>query len=151
LTTGISGISFRPMQLQRLLFEPTLVRSPLRVVQWWESRRLSYNLIVGLTGVGTLVYVNALELLLGQGWLTPLTGPGSAMRVLTIVGFGIAANVCYTMGWVVENLAERWLKRPVYGLGPALFRHGLVFSVGLTLIPAVVITLVNIAGRIFGP
>jgi hypothetical protein len=139
------------MQLQRLLFEPTLVRSPLRVVQWWESRRLSYNLIVGLTGVGTLVYVNALELLLGQGWLTPLTGPGSAMRVLTIVGFGIAANVCYTMGWVVENLAERWLKRPVYGLGPALFRHGLVFSVGLTLIPAVVITLVNIAGRIFGP
>jgi hypothetical protein len=139
------------MQLQRLLFEPTLVRSPLRVVQWWESRRLSYNGIVGATGLATLVYVNGLELLLGQGWLTPLTGPGSAMRVLTIVGYAVAANACYSLGSVVEIVAERWLKRPVYGLGPALFRHGLVFSVGLTLLPAVVITMVNIAGRLFGP
>jgi hypothetical protein len=138
------------MQLQRLLFEPTLTRSPLRIVEWWESRRLTYNAIVGTTGLATLVYVNALELLLGQGWLTPLTGPGAAMRVMTIVGYAVAANVCYTMGWVVENLAERWLKRPVYGLGPALFRHGLVFSIGLTLMPAVAITAVNILGRIFG-
>lgn len=139
------------MTLQRLLFEPTLVRSPLRVIQWWERRRLTYNVIVGLTGLGTLVYVNALELALGQGWLTPLTGPGSAMRFLTILGYAIAANVCYTMGWVVENVAERWLKRPVYGLGPAMFRHGLVFSIGLTLIPAVAITLLNIVGRMFAP
>ena len=138
------------MQLQRLLFEPTLVRSPLRVVQWWESRRLTYNVIVGATGLGTLIYVNALELLLGQGWLTPLTGSGAAMRVMTIVGYAVAANVLYTMGWVVENLAERWLKKPVYGLGPALFRHGLVFSIGLTLMPAVAITAVNVLGRIFG-
>src|SRR5688572_24215687 len=139
------------MQLQKLLFEPTLVRSPLRVVQWWESRRLSYNLIVGGTGVATLVYINALEVLLGQGMLTPLTGRGAAAHVMAIATYGVLANVCYTMGWVSETIVERWLKRPIYGLGPALFRHGLVFSVGLTLLPAVVITLVNIAGRIFGP
>lgn len=53
------------------------------------------------------------------------------------------------MGWVIENVVERWLKRPVYGLGPALFRHGLVFSIGLTLIPAVVVTIAVVAGRIF--
>ena len=138
------------MQLQKLLFEPALVRSPLRVVQWWESRRLSYNLIVGGTGVVTLVYVNALEVLLGQGLLTPLTGAGAGPLVL-VATYGVLANVCYTMGWVTETIVERWIKRPVYGLGPALFRYGLVFSVGLTLLPAVLVTLVNVAGRIFAP
>jgi hypothetical protein len=44
---------------------------------------------------------------------------------------------------------ERWLGRPAYGLGPALFRCGLVFSVGLTLIPAVVLTFLGIATLIF--
>lgn len=129
--------------LTKLLFEPTLVRSPLRVVQWWESRRLTYNAIVGTTGLVTLTYVNALELLLGNGWF-PV--PWQA-----IVLYGVLANAAYSMGWVIENLAERWLKRPVYGLGPALFRHGLVFSIGLSLIPAVVVTIAAVAGRIFGP
>ena len=138
------------MQLQRLLFEPTLVRSPLNIVQWWESRRLSYNVIVGITGLGTLVYVNGLELLLGNGMLIPRPGPDGPQQVMAIVAYGVLANLCYTGGWIIENVAERWLKRPVYGLGPALFRHGLVFSIGLTLIPAVVVTIANIAGLIFG-
>jgi hypothetical protein len=131
-----------PMTLSRLLFEPTLVRSPLRVVHWWERRRLSYNAIVGVAGLGSVVWINALELTLGNGWFP--------VPWVAIVGYGILANVCYTAGWVVENLAERWLKRPVYGLGPALFRHGLVFSVGLTMIPAVVVTIAALAGKIFG-
>ncbi|HYC50234.1 MAG TPA: hypothetical protein VEB19_03905 [Gemmatimonadaceae bacterium] len=130
------------MQLQRLLFEPTLVRSPVRVLQWWESRRLSYNAIVGTTGVAVLVYANAISLLLGYDWFFV---PWQA-----IVGYGIAANLCYTFGPVVECAVERWLKRPLYGLGPALFRHGLVFSVGLTIIPAIVVTIGAIAGKIFG-
>jgi hypothetical protein len=139
------------MQLQKLLFEPTLVRAPVRIVHWWESRRLSYNLIVGTTGVATLVYINALEFVLGQGMLTPVTGSNAAAHGIAIATYGVLANVCYTMGWVTETIVERWLKRPIYGLGPALFRHGLVFSVGLTLLPAVLVTIVNIAGRIFAP
>ncbi len=131
------------MTLTRLLFEPTLVRSPLRVVQWWESRRLSYNAIVGVAGLATLAYVNAIELIMGGGWFP--------VHWLVVVAYGIGANLCFTLGWVVENAAERWLKRPVYGLGPALFRHGLVFSVGLTILPAVLVTIAGIAGRIFGP
>jgi hypothetical protein len=139
------------MQLQRLLFEPTLVRSPLSVVQWWERRRLSYNVIVGLTGLATLVYANGLELLLGHGMLIPRPGPDGPQQVWAMVAYGVFANVCYTGGWIIENLAQRWLKRPAYGLGPALFRHGLVFSVGLTLLPAVVVTIANIGGWLFGP
>jgi hypothetical protein len=129
------------MSLTKLLFEPTLLRSPLRVIQWWESRRPAYNLIVGAAGVGTLIYANALSLLARGQWF-PV--PWQA-----IVAYGVAANVCYTFGWVIENLVERWLDRPVYGLGPALFRHGLAFSVGLTLFPAAIVTFMAIVGFIF--
>lgn len=129
------------MTLTRLLFEPTLMRSPLRVVQWWESRRPAFNVAVGTTGIGTLLYANTLSLLVrGELFFVPWQ---------IVVAYGLAANVFFTLGWVVENVAERWLKRPVYGLGPALFRHGLVFSIGLTLIPAAMVTIMAIGGVLF--
>jgi hypothetical protein len=128
--------------LQKLLFEPTLVRSPLRVIRWWESRRLMYNALVGAVGLVTLAYVYAVELLV----LGHIAGPPWQ----AVVAYGLVANVFYTLGWVVENIVERWLKRPLYGIGPALFRHGLVFSLGLTVLPAFLVTLAAIADTIFG-
>jgi len=129
------------MSLTRLLFEPTLIRSPLRVVAWWESRRPAYNLIVGATGLGTMAYSTLLSLLVRGEWMAfPWQG---------VVAYGIAANLFYTLGWAIETVAEKWLGRPVYGLGPALFRHGLVFSIGLTLFPAVIVSFAAIAGLIF--
>jgi hypothetical protein len=129
------------MTLTRLLFEPTLVRSPLRIVQWWESRRAAYNLVVGAAGLGTLVYAEALSRLVTGDWLK--------VSWQVIVAYGVAANVLYTGGWLVENIVERWLGRPVYGLGPALFRHGLVFSLGLTLFPVALVTVMAIGGLFF--
>jgi|SRR5687767_13668153 hypothetical protein len=129
------------MTLTRLLFEPTLVRSPLRIVQWWESRRAAYNLVVGAAGLGTLVYAEALSRLVTGDWLR--------VPWQVIVAYGVAANVLYTGGWLVENIVERWLGRPVYGLGPALFRHGLVFSLGLTLFPVALVTVMAIGGLFF--
>jgi hypothetical protein len=127
--------------LTRLLFEPTLIRSPLRVIQWWESRRPAYNVIVGAFGAGTLLYANAVSVLVTGDWFrVPWQG---------VVAYALAANVCYTAGWMAENVVQRWLKRPIYGFGPALFRHGLVFSIGLTVLPAALVTLAAIAGLIF--
>ena len=130
------------MTLERLLFEPTLLRSPLRVVHWWESRRLPYNIAVGVTGIATLAYAESLSFLVRGEWIpAPWLG---------VIAYGLAANVCYTGGWIVENLVQRWLKRPVYGFGPALFRHGLVFSLGLTALPAVMVTVLAIGSLLVG-
>lgn len=129
------------MQIQELLFEPTLIRSPLRVVAWWERRRLTYNVAVGAIGLGVLAYVGLLSRLLGWGHALP---PWQ----LPIV-YGLAANVCYSFGPITELVVERWLKRPVYGFGPALFRHGLVFSLGLTFLPALVSTVGAIGTLLF--
>lgn len=131
------------MHLQRLLFEPTLIRSPLRIVQWWESRRLIYNASVGAAGIVTLAVANAIELSFGNGWFP--------VPWQVIVAYGLAANVCYSAGWIVENVVERWLGRPVYGLGPALFRYGLVLSIGITMLPVGLVAIVNVLGRLLAP
>lgn len=96
---------------------------------------------MGATGLGTLVYVNALSLLVRGEWFP--------VPWQLIVAYGISANLFYTLGWAIENVAERWLQRPLYGVGPALFRHGLVFSVGLTLFPAAMVTFMAIGGLFF--
>ncbi|HMC57082.1 MAG TPA: hypothetical protein VKH19_18020 [Gemmatimonadaceae bacterium] len=129
------------MSLQTLLFEPTLIRSPLRILHWWERRRPLYNLIVGTVGLGTLCYAELLSLIARGQWLR--------LEWQVIVAYGLVANLFYTLGPIAENLTERWLGRPVYGVGPALFRHGLVFSIGLTLFPAAVVTFFAIGGLLF--
>jgi len=113
--------------LTSVLFpEPTLQRSTPAVIGWWERRRPLYNLVVGATGLVTLsVFTLAL-------------GPAMMLQPGTLIGitaYGVAANLCYSLGAPLELVLERWLGRETYGLGPALFRYGLVYSVGLTLFP----------------
>ena len=110
-----------------LLFpEPTLRRSPGAVIAWWERRRPLYNLVVGATGIVTM---SMLSVALGP---VILVEPGTWIG---ISAYALAANLCYTAGAPIELVLQRWLGRETYGLGPALFRYGLVYSVGLTLFP----------------
>ena len=114
--------------LARLLFPlPAKRRSPEVILGWWESRRPTYNLVVGGAGLLTL---GTLEVL---SWLPPhlpLSVPWQA-----VVLYGVCANVCYTFGFMFESLLARLWGNDVAPVGPTLFRHGLVFSVGLTLLP----------------
>ena len=100
--------------LTEYFFPPVPVpRATWAVVRWWESRRLTYNVVVGSTGL----------LSLGVPWQG-------------VVLYGVLANVCYSGGAAADLALRRWLGLP-YGatIGPALFRYGFVFSVGLTLLP----------------
>ena len=121
--------------------EPTLRRHPLAILRWWEAKRLTYNAIVGASGL----------LALGVLHLTVFPTPGllNPMPWAVALAFGIAANICYSSGWLVELLLQRWLGREVYGLGPALFRHGLVFSVGLTWFPVGLAGFMSLADFVF--
>jgi hypothetical protein len=102
-------------------------RTAVSLLQWWESRRLLYNVAVGTTGVFTLVVVRLIA------W----TPPGLPMCVSwqPVVAYGLLANVFYTSGWAIELLAQRVWREKSPTLGPPLFRQGLAFSVGLTLLP----------------
>jgi len=98
-------------------------RSAWSVVAWWEARRPVYNAIVGATGLLTMTVAATL----GQPPLMALLG-------VPIV-YGLAANVCYSFGSVLDLILRRWLGPPADSVGPVLLRYGFVFSVGLTLLP----------------
>jgi hypothetical protein len=114
--------------LARLLFPvPDVRRSPATLLAWWESRRPAYNLIVGGTGLITLSVLHVLS------WLPPHVPFDVPIALVTV--YGLCANVCYTFGFAFETLLQRTWGDDVAPVGPTLWRHGLVFSVGLTLLP----------------
>lgn len=114
--------------VQALFPTPDYRRTTLSLLQWWESRRLLYNGIVGGTGLLTSGVVELFSLL-------PPTEHHVGVPWQGVLIWGIAANVMYTLGWVMESSMERVWHREAPLIGPALFRQGVAFSVGLTLLP----------------
>lgn len=112
---------------------PDARRTPLSTVRWWESRRLTFNKAVGSAGLVTLAGVWILAALPPHSSIMPLP-----MMLAGVAVYGILANVCYTLGSLAELVARRVWGRGAPDLGPLLFREGLIFSVGLTLLPLLV-------------
>ena len=124
-------------QLVEVLYPlPDLRRTPLSSLRWWESRRLFYNKIVGATRLVTVAGVSIVSL------LPPHPVPVAPLPMIAgSVVYGVLANGCYSAGWIVEMLARKVWGRQAPDLGPLLFRQGLIFSVGLTLFPLLLVSL----------
>jgi hypothetical protein len=119
--------------LGELLFPPAdYRRTTLSTIAWWESRRLKYNLVVGAAGIVTVMVTG----------LISLVPPGLPMAFdwRPIVAYGLLANVCYSVGWFMELMMLRLIGKRAPAIGPAMFRQGLAFSVGLTLLPIPIIS-----------
>ena len=114
--------------LTRFLYPVPAPRSMGQIVLWWEKRRLAYNLVVGATGSLTLAVIALFSLLPPN---PHLMGPPP----LFVLAYAFVANVCYTLGWMLEGAAHKVWHDGVQPPGPVLFRQGLIFSVGLTLLP----------------
>ena len=107
---------------------PDRARSSWSVINWWESRRLVYNVSVGVAGAAS---VTALE-------LAAVLPPYSIHLPIPWIAIGVyalLANVCYTAGPAAELLIRRLWGDELEAVGPALFRYGFAFSIGLTLLP----------------
>ena len=117
---------------------PDLRRTALSSLRWWESRRLVFNKAVGATGLVTLASVSFFFL------LPPFTmgEPSPLAMAAFAAAYGIVANVCYSLGWLAELAARAVWGRQAPDLGPLLFRHGLIFSVGLTLLPVLLVAMI---------
>lgn len=114
--------------ITEFLFPAPAKRTTGAIVGWWEKRRLAYNVAVGSSGLVSL----------GLTWLLLALPPNGASPgipwVLPVV-FGVAANICYTLGPAVELAIEKMFGRDILPTGPVLYRMGLTFSVGLTFLP----------------
>jgi len=115
--------------LTRLLFPaPAEVRTTSAILRWWESRRLTFNVVVGATGIVTIALMKVIALTPPLSMHLPIFWPG-------ILAYGVFANLCYSLGFATEATMQRAWHEETPRVGPALFRQGLVFSVGLTLFP----------------
>lgn len=126
--------------LSRLFFrQDVAVRSTAEVISWWEKRRLTYNVAVGAAGVFSYAAVQLIMLLPPRPMPIPLV-PSIVIPVV----YGAIANLCYTAGWVTELWFRRIFGRQADTIGPAIFRYGFVFSIGLTLFPIAVASLAKL-------
>lgn len=129
--------------LTRFFFDPVYTRrSTWTIVNWWESRRAIYNLAVGAAGVLSLFAVALSSIVHPE----PIRFGGPPL--LAIVAYGVMANVCYSIGPALDVYIHRWWGPEYAPVGPALFRYGFVFSVGLTLLP-IPLAVLSFLSRLF--
>jgi len=115
--------------LTRILFPlPDYRRTPSTLLRWWEARRLTYNVAVGCAGVLSLGAIEVFRLL-------PPRLPGPGIPWQGVVVYAVLANLGYSLGWGVEMGMRALWKEQAPDAGPAMFRQGLTFAVGLTLLP----------------
>lgn len=117
----------------------------LDVIKWWEVRRIPFNLIVGATGALTMIVTLVVAAIASEKFGEPLGLPDPPIfAVFAVIAYGIAANVCYTGGWLAEILARSIWGDRAGSFGEIAFALGLGFSILLTLAPAALFTVVLI-------
>jgi hypothetical protein len=98
------------------------------IIAWWEARRFRFNLYVGVVGVITWLLLGtagAAALKPGEDFEEPI-----AMNFGPFV-YGFLANVCYTLGSIVDKASYCGKPRT------QSYKAGVIFSVILTSRPGV--------------
>lgn len=94
---------------RRLFSRPAEPGGCRDIIQWWEWRRIPYNLAVGAAGIVTLSVVIGVAAIASEKFDEPLGLPDPPiLAVVAVIACGLGANLCFTGGWIVEILA-RWL------------------------------------------
>jgi hypothetical protein len=131
--------------LTDFLFPAPAPARPAAIVRWWEGRRLAYNGILGLTGSFSWV-VSSIVASMPPNDMGPIP-------LTAVLAFGVAANVCYCFGPMAELFLRTIFRARLLPPGPTLYRMGLTFSVGLTLLPMLMVgftTVVRVIGLLIG-
>ena len=126
------------------LFErnPNIAFTAWQTIQWWELRRIAYNIIIGGVGVFT-VLLFLLSAYIGETYYNvPIGLPDPPIfMILGIIIFGTMANVCYTFGWIgeliIKSIQPKWSN--LYA-SKILF-WGVLFSIFVTLSPLIILVI----------
>jgi hypothetical protein len=132
---------FRPFSRLRassLCRRDISVNSAREAIGWWEARRIPFNLIVGIAGILSIVVV----CVVGLGSYFLFDGdfaiPPPLFAAFGVLLYGIAANVFFTCGWLAELIVREVWPVEADRFATLSFSLGLIFSVVLTLTPAIV-------------
>jgi hypothetical protein len=112
------------------------MKRPWDAIAWWELRRIPYNLVIGALGLATILVVDWFDRRFVWAGADPLNPLGF---ILGIAAYGIAANIFYTLGWITELLWSGGDTSRTELMRRRVFWVGVLFSSGLTLLPAILI------------
>jgi hypothetical protein len=133
----------------RLLQRKENLETAWQIIAWWEWRRIPYNLIVGGAGFLACGCLFGIASFSERKFGEAIGLPDSPLfGILAIFLYGMAANFCYTAGWIFEILAKKFWKTSLKDFGPAAFTLGTLFSVLLTFAP-VIICLIVVVTKLF--
>ena len=108
-----------------------------QTIGWWEVRRVPFNLILGIVGMVTVV-TGTVAMSLANAFLeTPIHRPDPPLFFFALL-YAVVVNVLYTGGWLAELVLGRCWGTVQDGLAVVSFRLGLLLSVVVTLMPAVI-------------
>lgn len=114
------------------LFEEKKEQSLLFAFAWWEKRRWIFNVIVGVTGILSLLLLSLLPLL-------------NFFDLAGIILYGIIANLFYSLGFLIEAGARYYLKsqkdftetrKQLFGLGLVI---SILVTIGLTFLFSIIL------------
>jgi hypothetical protein len=111
---------------------------PGDAIVWWERRRIAFNVVILFAGAFSLFIIQVLGTILVRFGADVIRPTGILSLVLVYL---LAANLCYTLGWVTELLWSDGDTARTELLRPAVYRWGLALSVAITLLPAVFVPL----------
>lgn len=124
-----------PSLILTLLDRNTSTTTAWEVFKWWEFRRWFYNAVVGLAGMVTILAYYGFNALVG--WLQSTSPILDPFLFIFVLPYALAANVCYTAGWISEIILRLLLKTETDQFAKFTFVGGTVVSVLLTLIPSI--------------
>jgi hypothetical protein len=123
----------------------TPVSNTRETIGWWEARRIPFNLIVGSAGILTCIVVGLVglgsEILFNSEFGLP---DPPLFALMGIIIYGLLANVCFSGGWLAELVIRKIWPTEADRFATITFSLGVIFSVLLTLAPAVLIGAVGI-------
>ena len=103
-----------------------------QIIRWWELRRIFYNavmLVIGLAAIAGMEWLMGRVIAKGEDAIEPM------VLFLGVVVYAIMANLCYTLGWVIELWGRKIDPASARRRGERMFRAGLLFSCVLTSLP----------------
>jgi hypothetical protein len=114
------------------------------IIAWWESRRISYNLIVGAAGIVSVIVILLTEFVTEHVIGEAIDAQGSPIfEIVAVIFYAIIANICFTGGWILELLSRRIWGTRAEAFGEIAFTWGTLCSVLVTLVPAALTVVVE--------
>ncbi|MXV53345.1 hypothetical protein GS399_20490 [Pedobacter sp. HMF7647] len=117
--------------LKRIFILNTDDRRPwLKIILWWEFRRILYNFLLIVFGILALTILSFIVKDLWSFFSPP---------IFFLIGTGlflVLANVFYTSGWIFQLITRNSSNKFIIRIRPKVFIYGLIFSFGIQLIPS---------------